>query len=270
MKSNWDLVGLSAIGITYLLTFSTPLRVPLGIIFLLYLPGYALTTAIFPGRDAITPIERQGIAVGLSIATLPIQAIVLRYLQFPFSLASIIGSVSTITGLAIAYTAWKRTQLGEQAYRPNAPSRNQTFGVIFSLIVLTSFAAAIISIDQPETFTEFYLGGEDVNVSQIFRTASLNEALSVNLVVVNQEQQTQTYYYELWVEDSWTDQTERLIQSEPFQLAADTTQSRPVAFQMPKTGSDQQVHFYLFRMGDDSPYRQLTLWIDVTENKASQ
>ncbi len=47
---------------------STPLRVIFGLPFVLFLPGYALIAALFPGKGDLDGIERVALSFGLSIA----------------------------------------------------------------------------------------------------------------------------------------------------------------------------------------------------------
>lgn len=48
------------------------LRVALGLVFLLALPGYVVAAAIFPDKHNIDPIERVALSIGLSVAIVPL------------------------------------------------------------------------------------------------------------------------------------------------------------------------------------------------------
>ena len=50
----------------------TPVRIVLGLLLVLFLPGYSLIAALFPGRDDLDGIERIALSFGLSIAVVPL------------------------------------------------------------------------------------------------------------------------------------------------------------------------------------------------------
>ena len=50
----------------------SPVRVVLGLLLVLFLPGYSLVAALFPGRDDLGGIERIALSFGISIAVVPL------------------------------------------------------------------------------------------------------------------------------------------------------------------------------------------------------
>ena len=73
---------------------SNVLRIILGIPFLLFFPGYALHTALFPGRGRLDVAERVALSFGLSIAVVPLIGLVLNYLPWGIRLESVLYSVT--------------------------------------------------------------------------------------------------------------------------------------------------------------------------------
>lgn len=51
---------------------STPIRMILGLIMVLFLPGSALVAALFPAKDDLDGIERLALGLGLSFAIVPL------------------------------------------------------------------------------------------------------------------------------------------------------------------------------------------------------
>jgi uncharacterized membrane protein len=118
----------------------TPLRVVLGLPFVLFLPGYALIAALFPEagvspdedvvhesdagdgdpaeeageREGIDGIERVALSFGLSIAVVPLVGLVLNFTPFGIRLAPILASVSGLTLVLTAVAARRRRQLPEE------------------------------------------------------------------------------------------------------------------------------------------------------------
>src|SRR5436190_1251561 len=83
--------------------FLQPLRVILGLIYVLYVPGYCLTVMIFSKTDDFTAIERLGLSVGLSVATVPLLAPLLDKLPWGMRLWPIlIGELALSTLFALA------------------------------------------------------------------------------------------------------------------------------------------------------------------------
>ncbi|WIV68855.1 DUF1616 domain-containing protein [Natrialbaceae archaeon AArc-T1-2] len=119
----------------------TPLRVPLGLAFVLFIPGYAFIAALFPedgdgpatadvvdsdgdesedaqrwtvtNRSGIDGIERVALAFGLSIAIVPLIGLVLNFTPWGIRLVPIMISVSAFTIVTTAIAAVRRRQLPE-------------------------------------------------------------------------------------------------------------------------------------------------------------
>jgi uncharacterized membrane protein len=57
----------------------TPLRAVLGFIMVLFVPGYVFISALFPGSDELSGIERLALSIGLSICIVVFIGIALNY-----------------------------------------------------------------------------------------------------------------------------------------------------------------------------------------------
>jgi uncharacterized membrane protein len=114
----------------------TPLRVVLGLPFVLFLPGYALVAALFPERgpsteeaqprneaeavdaeppkseaDGIDGIERVALSFGTSIAVVPLLGLVLNFTPWGIRLVPILVAVSGFTVIAVAVGSARRKAL---------------------------------------------------------------------------------------------------------------------------------------------------------------
>jgi len=87
------------------------IRQILGLVFILFLPGYAATAALFPENDQIDTIERVALSFGLSIAIVPLIGLGLNFTPWGIRLNPILAAVSAfIVGASLA--AWyRRTRL---------------------------------------------------------------------------------------------------------------------------------------------------------------
>jgi uncharacterized membrane protein len=55
------------------------LRIILGLPLVLFFPGFALITALFPRKESLSDIERLGLTFGLSLAVVPLIGLGLNY-----------------------------------------------------------------------------------------------------------------------------------------------------------------------------------------------
>lgn len=181
----------------------TPLRVILGLPFVLFLPGYALVAALFPEagaspadenateetdaassttRDGIDGIERVALSFGLSIAVVPLLGLVLNFTPFGIRLAPVVVAVAGFTLLLTAVASYRRHQLPpdsrfavpyrdwlhaiwEEFTNPDSglDSALNILLVISILLAVSSVAYAVAVPKQGESFTEFYLLTEQDN-----------------------------------------------------------------------------------------------------------
>lgn len=73
-----------------ILSPSSVLRIVVGIPFVLFFPGYALTAALFPRRVGMSGIERVALSFCLGIAMVAIIRLILNYTRFGIRLESIL------------------------------------------------------------------------------------------------------------------------------------------------------------------------------------
>lgn len=110
--ARWYWVTMLLAAATTLIAFivpedSSPLvyaRYVLGTIFVLWLPGYSFTKALFPKRIMKTessgdldPVERVALSIGLSIALVPMVGLLLNYTPWGIRLTPIVTSLFALT-----------------------------------------------------------------------------------------------------------------------------------------------------------------------------
>lgn len=179
----------------------TPIRILLGLLFVLFVPGYAFIAALFPeagtrgsdpdstsavesvapSRDhGIDGIERVALSFGTSIAVVPLIGLALNFTPWGIRLAPILISVSGFTLVAVFVGTWRRATLDpddrfEVPYREwIARARRELFEpdtktdlalnvllVVSILLAVGSVGYAVAVPQQGESFTEFYLLTED-------------------------------------------------------------------------------------------------------------
>ncbi|HDS45789.1 MAG TPA: DUF1616 domain-containing protein [Methanomicrobia archaeon] len=78
------------------------LRIVFGLLFLLLVPGYALTLALFPQKDDLGVVERLGFAGALSIVAALLTTLFIDLaLHIPTTAVNIVLALLTLTGAAL-------------------------------------------------------------------------------------------------------------------------------------------------------------------------
>jgi uncharacterized membrane protein len=85
----------------------TPVRIILGLILVLFLPGYALIATLFPRKDDFDGVERIALIFGLSIAISPLLGLALNYTPFGIRLSPVLIVLSVFT-VSLALCAYVR------------------------------------------------------------------------------------------------------------------------------------------------------------------
>ncbi len=190
------------------------LRIILGLPFILFLPGYFLIAALFPGKE-IDWIERIALSFGLSIAVTPLIGLGLNYTPFGIRLipVTLLLYVFILSFSMIAYI--RRKHLPEDD-RYNLPSLTwllkKTFSTsskldrILSAILVSSIIISIgtlifiiITPREGESFTEFYILGEEGKAYGYPTSLSIGENFSITIGLVNHEHRTVNYTIEIWL-----------------------------------------------------------------------
>jgi uncharacterized membrane protein len=256
-----------------------PIRLVLGLAFVLYVPGYCLIAAAFPRAGDIDGIERAGLSIGLSVALMPVLALLLDELPGRLGLWPIVVAVYGVTALGMAAALLQRSRLAPgTAYAPPLrwqprawwrglplAERRIYAGMAGVLVFAAAAAIWILAVPSPGDFmTEFYMLGKEGLVENYPREAAAGEEIGVTLGVMNRERGAQTYRVEVWAADPWTaDKRVQVAAEGPFELARGEAREWPVAWQMPWTGDDQVVELLLYTSDRTEPYRSLRLWLNV-------
>lgn len=260
------------------------IRLPLGLAYVLYVPGYCLTAALFPGAEDIDGIERTGLSLGLSVAWVSILALILDWLPWGLRLWPILLGELLSSLLFSAVALWRRQRLpaGEvyapqMTWRPSpwwrALSRHEQriYTLCAGALLFAGLAAAwIFLVPSPDEFmTEFYILGKEGLAEEYPRAALPGETLTVTMGIRNLERDEQTYSIEIWGVDIWEDRETQIGSVGPFTLAREEALEQTVRWTMPWAGQDQQVEFRLFSdiqsESPQEPYRRLRLWLNVDE-----
>jgi uncharacterized membrane protein len=265
-------------------------RITLGLIFILFLPGYALIAALFPSGKSIDWIERLALSFGLSIAVTPLIGLMLNYTPWGIRLEPIVASITLFifAMCGIAYFRRMKLPVDERlslSVNLGVPEWKEyswldkalTVGLVIAIIASLSVMVYAFTVPKTgEKFTEFYI--LDVNGTAGDYPTELRIGENGNLIigVVNHEQTTVSYMMVVelakvnYVLNNTTGQEEPVelsrirIESDNTTLDHDETWENPFSFSIDEAG-DFKVEFLLYEDGDQSEqYRSLHLWVKVT------
>jgi len=257
-----------------------PVRIPLGLAMVLFIPGYTLIAALFPKRDDLDGIERVALSFGLSIATVPLIGLGLNYTPWGIRLAPIAISLAifTIAMSLIAY--FRRSSLPEgdrfsvgfrrgvhalkqEVMAENASRLDRALTVVLIISILasvTALAYVIVMPKQGEKFTEFYILGPKGKAYDYPTQVELGNSSTVIVGVVNHEYSRVNYTMQLEFYNA-------TILQRNLTLEHNATWERTVNYTLAHPGDEQKLEFFLYKENNfTAPYRDLHLWVNVSGN----
>ena len=167
-------------------------------------PGYVLVAALFPKNTEIDWIERITLSFALSIAVVPLLALLLNFTPWGIRFAPIVVLITAFTiGVGCA-AHWRRMRLPPDQrlsltvdlaipdWKENvALDKGLTIALSTSIVVAAGTLAYVVMTPRPgATFTEFYILGPGGNASGYPTNLTVNETGGVILGVVNHEAAT--------------------------------------------------------------------------------
>jgi len=265
---------LAAVLLTMVFVLVPPLnetfvRTVLGLIMVLFLPGYSLISALFPGKKDLDGIERIALSFGLSIAITPLLGLILNYTPFGIRQIPSLISISIFTIICTIMAYIRRLKVDEKerfvlsfTYKPTLPKKriDKALTIILMVSILASIFALIYVIVTPkegEKFTEFYVLGPGGMADNYPKNLKIGENGTVILGVVNHEYAPTNYTIRVM----WADE---LIGKIPIRLSHNETFEREFVFSARGNGT-QKLRFLLYKEDLEEPYRTLHIIIDVSD-----
>jgi len=259
---------------------SGPLRIALGLVFLLFLPGYALAAALFPRKLDLGGIERVGLSVGLSVAVVAVVGLALDYTPWGIQLSSIVVATAAFIVVTLMVAAYRRRRvLQDERFRLRlrlglalparwtGPSRVAAASLALSaLLVVAALVYLVATPKAEEAFTEFYVLGPEGLAADYPVELTLGEQATVVLGIANHEQGDATYVVQVTIggdEAMLTLDGEELDELGPVAIPNDAVWESELAFSPSEPGADQKVEFVLYRDGELCFENPPHLWIDV-------
>lgn len=259
------------------------LRTCLGIFLVLFLPGYALAGALFPAKKDLEGIERVAISFGLNIAIVPILGLSLNYSTWGIREIPVLieFSVFILLMCAVAYyrrrllpeaeafeVSFKKSYLSikEEILEKPEPKTDKVFAFTLVLFILASMGSLAYIIGNPkegEPFTEFYILGSNKTTKDYPTEFLLGEKGTVTVGIINHEYRSVDYTMEVKLENRSLPLPEN---QKWIRLGHNMSWEKPITITPPFEGKNMKLEFLLFNETEKTiPYRNLHLWINVTE-----
>jgi len=271
------IVGLSLLLVPVVVFTSGVLRIGLGLLFVLFFPGYTLIAALFPRKGSMTSMERVFLSFGLSIAVVPLIGLVLNYTPFGIRLEpillSVLGFILAMAGLALYR---RRRLLLEERFEVNFKGGlshlalgwrgqgpwDRVLTVVLGLVIVSAIGTLVYVIQTPkvgERFTQFMILGPGGKMEDYPRQVMLGREAGVIVEITNQEHEPTVYHLQIEIDG------QKVEEVGPIALEHGKKWQQEVTFTPIRAGPDQKVEFQLYRGEESEPYHVLHLWIDVEE-----
>jgi uncharacterized membrane protein len=250
-------------------------RITLSLVCLLFLPGYAMISALFPRQGTLDLLERIVLSIGLSIAIVPLIGLALNYSPWGIRLDPILIAVAAFI-FAMAFTGIVRQQLLPEDQRfsitlnfswPVVRGMNLMSGILLVLVVVAGLAlAGIVAYSAVKPLlsprpTEFYILNAEGKAENYPRLVKPGSPVNVTVTVVNNEALPTAYRVKItcagaMVKDMSTGT-----------LASGGKWQQQTVFSLPSIGQNKKVDFQLYKGDTAEPYfkEPLYLYIDVAD-----
>lgn len=249
------------------------LRILLGIPFLLFIPGYTLLAALFPKRDALSGVSRLALSFALSIAIVPLLGLILNYTPWGIRLESILYTVSLFIFLT-SMIAWfrQRNLIDSDRYAIEFKlswlgwgqgTRSKLLTVTLIIVIFGLLGTIGYFVSQPkseESFTEFYILGEEGEAADYPRELMVDEPGMIIVGINNHEGSESSYQIEVVIDGGENNEVGPII------LSNEQKWEGEVRFISDVPGENKRVEFFLYKNGEVEPsLGPLYVWVNVRQ-----
>jgi uncharacterized membrane protein len=252
-----------------------PLRVVLSFLFVIFFPGYALLSALFPKHGSLSTIERIALSFGISIAAVTLIGFLLNFTPWGIKLDPILLSVAAFIlicsaagiirqqllparlrfgiVLNINWSGWKgvsRLQKGMSVT-----------GLIAILAVLGYVAYSAAWLPQSQSPTEFYILNAEGKAEDYPRQVKVSDQVGITIVVVNNETTPANYRVRIMSAGGLIDEV--FLNN----LPAGGKSAQTVSFCPGTEAQSRKVELYLYKDAEKTACfaEPLYFYIDVTK-----
>jgi uncharacterized membrane protein len=251
------------------------LRGILGLLFILFFPGYVLIAAIYTGKNSPGTAIRLALSLGLSIAVSVFIGLILGISPWGFTLNSILTAMSLFT-LATSGLAWylRKRQIPPKKSTKKAPSffsqaiqsyRSAGRGyrslvIILVCVILGGLSSLSYVITRPlpsQAFSEFYILGTGGKAEAYPRELLAGEEGRIIAGIINHEARKTSYRIQVISNEA------QLYDLPSITLCPDEKWQQDIGFTLLEAGKNKKVEFRLYKDGT-SLYETRYIRVNVT------
>jgi uncharacterized membrane protein len=274
----------------------------IGVPFLLFVPGYTVTVALFPRAvssnttadigsiDGLVPFDRLVFSVALSAALAIIVGVNIEFTPFPITAQTVITGLFVVTVIAATVGAIRRYRLGVWKadsrasfgtwWRSRIGFDSATLARLMVALAVTgslfSVAVAASPGDRGEHYTEFGILTENESGTLVSdghpSNLTANESISLYYTITNRERNDQTYRILVQLQavtaDGEINRTAQLNRFTTTLAAGDEIQQEHT---ITPTFDGQQLRVQYLLYTNEPPaqptasnaYRHVHIWVDV-------
>jgi uncharacterized membrane protein len=256
------------------------LRFVLAAVFATVVPGYLVVAIALPRADELDWQERIGLGIGASMVILAVLPLVLDRTAGGLGPASLVSADLAIVLIGCAVLVLRRAALSEQAPTPlAAPVLVATAAwlsgagelrrwTVSGLIIIAGLVVVVVSAPIPDrATTAFYTLGPDGFAGGYPYTVDVGSELRMTVGVESHESESRTFRIEVRLGGDDAPVTYPLVRTKSFTLEPGEEHEQTIAWTVASAIPAQQLDLVLLRDGDVTPFRQLTLTVDVAAAK---
>jgi uncharacterized membrane protein len=251
------------------------IRFFVGLVAVLFIPGYFLQMSLFPVKEDLDTVERIALSIGISLAIIP--PITLALDMSPWTKldqTAIFASEALITTIGIVFLQIRRLGISEKdryyfgitiesgEWWQSQTLLNRMMFTIFCVAMLGVFIAVLLILlgQQPAAqSTEFYILGHEQLAEGFPIEIERDQPITLLVGVTNRENEPLLFRIE-------ARQNNNLIATvPPFSVEADETIEHPLIFTPTDVGEDAEVQFFLFQDESQTPFRSLRIFLSVDQ-----
>lgn len=249
-------------------------RIVIGLMMVLFWPGYCLQACLFPQRKELEGWERVALSFGLSIGVAAVIAPVMDRLPWGVRFGPVVIAYVAFILICTGMRDYRRRDLPETDYPGALVKLNvitwwkrmdggmRKIYAVQAAAVFTAVGVLVVNTFLPhpgEQYTEFYILGVDGLAQGFIREVSVGEMVEMMCGIANHEGTAAQYRIEV------RHQGDLIGGRGPFVLQHGEVVEVPVGFAALSKGENVKFDFLLMREATERPYRTLVLWMDVDE-----
>ena len=248
-------------------------RIILGLPFLLFLPGYAFISALFPRKSRFSALERFAYSIALSIALVTLTVLVLNY-TWSITLYPVLWSLSGLVLLfsVIAFLRRRNLPIEETAYLPfnwhtGWSKQNwleKALVACLAVSILGVIVSSVYTYHRPQPgFTELFFLDENGRVSGFPQHLIAGQKGKISLVIRNHENQSASYQVKVVGQDCQVNVDGKMLNEFNVVIPDQEKQTYNVDFAFNKHGPNQKLEFDLYKSGSSEVYLRTYLKVEV-------